>query len=88
VVVVELEAHGVRDELMGGVAESEGDVELPHGHGGEVLVLEGGGVGGVVFVDVDQEGAEAALLEYSHETAAEGLLGRGGNLEDLAKGER
>ena len=84
VIVVGLQAHCVGDKLVGGVAEPEGGVKLAHGHLGEVLVLEGAGILGVVAVDIHQEGAEAALLEHSHETTAEGLLGGGGYLQHLA----
>ena len=42
------------------------------------------GLAGVVLVNVDEELAEATLLEETHERRPEGLLGGGGDLEDLA----
>ena len=84
VVVVELEAHGVRDELVRFGDKAKVNVQLSHGHGVEIASLVGFGLVGLVLVNVDEELAEATLLEQTHERRSKGLLGGGGDLEDLA----
>mmetsp|Transcript_6030 Transcript_6030/g.12633 ORF Transcript_6030/g.12633 Transcript_6030/m.12633 type:complete len:221 (+) Transcript_6030:900-1562(+) len=72
------------DELVGLRHESEVGVELPHGHGREVTSLDRFRFGDIVLVDVEQEGAEAALLKHSHERRPQALIRGGGDLQNLS----
>ena len=83
VVVVKLEAHGVRDELMRFGDKTKVNVQLSHGHCVEITSLVSFGLVGLVLVNVDEELAEATLLEQSHERRSKGLLGGGGDLQNL-----
>mmetsp|Transcript_30538 Transcript_30538/g.57215 ORF Transcript_30538/g.57215 Transcript_30538/m.57215 type:complete len:316 (-) Transcript_30538:54-1001(-) len=81
---VELQTHGVTDELMSVGLQPKVGVELTHGHFGEVSSLMGFRFLGVVLVNVQEEVAEAAFLKQSHERRRERLFGRGRDLQNLA----
>mmetsp|Transcript_21882 Transcript_21882/g.62364 ORF Transcript_21882/g.62364 Transcript_21882/m.62364 type:complete len:422 (+) Transcript_21882:43-1308(+) len=65
--LVELQAHGMGNELVRVGLHAERGVELAHGHGGQIAALVGGGIRFVVLVDEDEELAESTLFEDSHE---------------------
>lgn len=82
---VELQTHGMTNELVCVRLEAKVSVQLPHGHPGEVTALVCGSVGHLVLVDKDKELAKPAFLKESHQRRCEGLLGRSGDLEDLPR---
>ena len=77
ILVVQVESHGVADEVDGALVEAELLVDVADGLVG-VLVLEGLRVGLVEVLHPDEEVAEAALLEQAHEAGGErfALIGR------------
>ena len=84
VAVVDVEGHGVADELLRQLLEAEVVVELLHRHDRQVLALVRLDLVLVVALEVDEELAEPPLLEEAQERRAQRLAPRRGHLVDLA----
>mmetsp|Transcript_17757 Transcript_17757/g.41135 ORF Transcript_17757/g.41135 Transcript_17757/m.41135 type:complete len:365 (+) Transcript_17757:145-1239(+) len=84
VTLVQLKAHGMRNELMCFRKQTKVLVKLPHGHCVEVTSLMRFRIGSIVLVHVNDEFTKPTLLKKSHERRPESLVGSGRDLENLA----
>mmetsp|Transcript_28912 Transcript_28912/g.44457 ORF Transcript_28912/g.44457 Transcript_28912/m.44457 type:complete len:200 (+) Transcript_28912:348-947(+) len=82
--LVELQTHGVTDELVGIGLHSKVRVKLAHGHLGQITTLVRLRIFRDVLINEQQEFAKAALLKESHKRTHQGFFRSGGNLENLA----
>jgi len=87
IVIVQVQADCVADEIDGIRLEAELGVELSHGHLGEIVALVGLGIVGLVLLCVEEELGATTLLEETHEAALESLTLIRRHLVDLVATE-
>jgi hypothetical protein len=84
VFLIQLETHGVRNELMRIWNQSEFCVEFFHGHFGEIAAFVSLRLLLIILFNVHEELSEATLFKESHEWTPQSFFGSGRNLEDLS----
>jgi len=87
VVIVEVEADSVTDEVDGVGLKAELGIELTHGHLVQVIARVGLGILRLVVLGIDEELGATTLLKEAHETALKSLTLIRRNLVDLATTE-
>jgi len=87
VIIVEVQADSVADEIDGIGLKAELGVELTHSHLGEIIARVGLGILRLVVLGVDKELGATTLPKKTHETALKSLTLIRRNLVDLATTE-